>query len=90
MLTQLGPMARFVEDLRLLLPIICGPDWRDPAVVPMPLGDPSDVEIQNLRIAVHTDNGVLKPIAAIREAVARRHGHYLPLDSQLKRPALVV
>lgn len=70
MLTQLGPMARFVEDLRLILPIICGPDWRDPAVVPMPLGDPSDVEIQSLRIAVHTDNGVLKPIAAIREAVS--------------------
>jgi len=69
MLTQNGPMARFVEDLGLLLPIICGPDWRDPTVVPVPLGDPSDVEIQNLRIAVHTDNGILKPIAAIREAV---------------------
>ena len=60
MLTQNGPLARFVEDLGLLLPLICGPDWRDPTIVPMPLGDPSDVEIQTLRIAVHTDNGEQK------------------------------
>jgi len=39
-LTQIGPMARFVQDLALILPVIAGVDWRDPAVVPMPLGDP--------------------------------------------------
>jgi amidase len=39
-LTQLGPLARYVEDLVLILPLICGPDWQDPAMVPMPLGDP--------------------------------------------------
>ena len=38
MLTQNGPMARFVEDLGFILPIICGPDWQDPAIIPMPLG----------------------------------------------------
>ena len=30
-LTQNGPMARYVEDLALILPIISGPDWNDPA-----------------------------------------------------------
>jgi len=37
-LTQLGPMARYVEDLILTLPIIAAVDWRDPAIIPMPLG----------------------------------------------------
>ena len=38
--TQNGPMARFVEDLVLLLPVISGPDWIDPAIVDMPLPRP--------------------------------------------------
>jgi amidase len=64
-------MARFVEDLRLVLPIICGPDWQDPAMVPMPLGDPAAVELTRLRAAVHTDNGVVSPTAAIQDTVRR-------------------
>ena len=53
--TQNGPMARFVEDLILSLPIISGPDWEDPAIVPMPLGDPADVDLGVLRVAFYTD-----------------------------------
>lgn len=60
-LTQIGPMARFVEDLRLILSIIAGVDWRDPAIVPMPLGDPSAVELKGLRAAFYTDNGIVPP-----------------------------
>ena len=71
LLTQNGPMARFVEDLRLILPIICGPDWQDPAIVPMPLGDPAAVELTRLRAAVHTDNGIVTPTTAIQDAVRR-------------------
>jgi amidase len=37
-LTQLGPLARRVDDLALLLPIIAGPDGVDPHVAPVPLG----------------------------------------------------
>jgi amidase len=69
LLTQNGPMARFVEDLRLILPIICGPDWQDPAIVPMPLGDPAAVGLKGLRVAVHTDNGILPPTTAIQDTV---------------------
>ena len=53
--TQNGPMARFVEDLVLLLPVISGPDWIDPAIVDMPLLDPADVDLRKLRVAFYTD-----------------------------------
>jgi len=55
---QVGPLARHVEDLALILPIISGPDWRDPHVVPMPLGDPRKIRVRGLRIAMYVDNGV--------------------------------
>jgi len=73
-LTQNGPMARFVEDLALTLPIISGIDWRDPGIVPMPLGDPQAVQLRELRVAMHTDNGIMTPtpetIAAVQAAAA--------------------
>ncbi len=53
--TQIGPIARFVEDLALALPLIAGPDWRDPSVSPVPLGEWRDVECRGLRAAVFTE-----------------------------------
>ena len=44
-LTQLGPIARRVDDLALILPVIAGPDGEDPHVAPVALGDPADVAI---------------------------------------------
>ena len=71
-LTQLGPMARRVDDLALLLPIIAGPDGEDPHVPPVPLGRPADVAVAGLRVAFFTDNGVRTPtpetIAAVVDA----------------------
>jgi amidase len=58
---RIGPMARFVEDLILTLPIIAGVDWLDPTVVPMPLGNPSAVDLKTLRVAFYTDSGILSP-----------------------------
>ncbi len=58
---QVGPMARFVDDLILAMPILYGVDWRDPAVVPMPLGDPNQVVLNRLRVSFHTDNGIVTP-----------------------------
>ena len=59
--TQNGPMARYVEDLALILPVISGPDWIDPAIVDMPLGDPTNVNLSNLRVAFYTDPPGFKP-----------------------------
>ena len=73
-LTQLGPIARYVEDLDLLLPIISGIDWRDPSIVPMPLHEARAVDVSGLRVAFHVDNGIAPPtpeIAAVARDVAR-------------------
>ncbi len=72
--TQLGPMARRVEDLELLLPIIAGPDGEDPHVPPAPLRDSSVVAIEQLRVVTFSDNGIRTPtpetVSAV-EAAAR-------------------
>jgi len=60
-LTQLGPMARRVEDLALVLPLIAGPDGVDPHVAPVPLGDPAVIEVRGLRVALFIGNGVRTP-----------------------------
>jgi len=67
--TQLGPMARRVEDLELLLPILVGPDGEDPHVHPVALGDPSAVDISALRVVSFTDNGIQTPTAETVVAV---------------------
>jgi amidase len=53
--TQVGPMARFVEDLILVLPLVSGVDGRDPHAVPAPLLDPRRVDIRSLRVVFFTD-----------------------------------
>jgi amidase len=76
--TQLGPIARRVEDLELVLPIICGPDGTDPFVYPVPLRDPAAVRVADLRVAMFTDNGVRTPtpetVDAVRAAAAALAG----------------
>lgn len=68
-LSQPGPMARYVDDLTLILSIIAGPDRVDPHAVDAIWHDPADVSIADLRIGYHTDNGIKKPCADIRDAV---------------------
>jgi amidase len=68
-LTQLGPIARYVEDLLPLLKTIAGSDEYDPGVVDMPLADPKTVDVSRLRIAFHTDNGVKTAEEDVKKAV---------------------
>jgi amidase len=70
-LWQIGPLARYVEDLALVLPVISGVDGQDAAIVPMPLGDPRGVDLPRLRVAFHADNGIVTPSAEIRACVQR-------------------
>ncbi len=58
-LTQIGPIARYVEDLELALNLICGPDGRDSSVIPMPPTNSDEVDLNNLRIAYYTENGIV-------------------------------
>jgi amidase len=65
---QIGPLARRVEDLALAYPLLCGNDWRDPTVVPAPLGDHAAVDLKSLRVAFHADNGVVAPEDDVAQA----------------------
>ncbi len=67
--TQLGPLARRVEDLELILPIIAGPDGIDPYIVPVQLRNPGVVDIAGLRVAMFTDNGIRPPTPATIDVV---------------------
>ena len=68
--TTIGPMARYVEDLALTLPIISGPDGIDPAISPVPLRDPADVDLGSLRLAYYTAvDGFQPPTADVSAAV---------------------
>ena len=73
-LTQIGPIARRVEDLALALRLIAGPDGCDPFVAPVPLGDPTGVELSGLRVALLVDNGIAKPDPAVEAAVRAAAG----------------
>lgn len=73
-LTQVGPIARHVEDLALVLPIISGMEGRDPNDVPVDLVEPGAVNIQELNVAFYTDNGeaaATPEVAAVVERCAR-------------------
>jgi len=59
--TSIGPMARFVEDLALVLPILSGMDWKDASVIPMPLADWRAVDVQMLRVAYYTHHAGAEP-----------------------------
>jgi amidase len=64
--TQVGPLARSVADVALVLRLLCGPDDRDGGIAPVPLGDPAPVALDGLRVAVHDayDHARAEPPAA--------------------------
>ncbi len=66
-------IARAVDDLALALPLVAGPDFRDHAIVAMPVGRPEAIEPTGLKAAFFTDDGVTSPTretqAAVRAAV---------------------
>jgi amidase len=59
--SQAGVLARSVADVALVLAVIAGPDGRDGGAAPVPLGDPVDVPLPGLRVAVQVDNGLHPP-----------------------------
>ena len=53
----LGPMARYVEDLSLTLPLIAGPDGYDPHIPPVKLNDPRQVKLSDLHATYFISDG---------------------------------
>ena len=73
-LWQIGPMARRVEDLCALMPLLVSGDGRDFSVVDVPFQDPSEVKLRNLRVAFYTDNGIAaatEEVSGVVHAAAR-------------------
>jgi amidase len=70
-LTHVGPMARYVEDLKLAFGILRGPDGIDPWIVSAQSSEPNRVDLKSLRVAFFTDNGVVTPIPEIKATVTK-------------------
>jgi hypothetical protein len=49
--SALGPLARYVEDLDMMLPIIGGSDGVDPFAYDLPVGDPRATNVTGLSFA---------------------------------------
>ena len=62
-LTSYGPMARFVDDLILSLPLLAGPDYADPDMRAISTSK-SQPNFKSRRIAFYTDNEIGKPDTA--------------------------
>lgn len=68
-LWQIGPMARRVEDLCAMMPLLIGPDGRDPSVAGMPFADPATIDLSALRVAFYTDNGIAPADAEVSRVI---------------------
>ncbi len=69
--TVIGPMAPRVADVTSILAVISGPDGIDPDCVPIGLGDPRSVRIEDLRVAVVDEPGMWAPAPSTPAAVAQ-------------------
>ena len=79
-----GPLARSVQDLRLALSIIAGPDEREWEVPPVPLKPATKRELQELRIAWSDDFGI--PTSnEIRTALANLAAELTRLGCHIER-----
>ena len=67
----LGPMARHVEDLSLLMKVVEPRKHavRDPAVPPLSFQDPSEVDVSQLTIGFYEDDGFFRPAKSVQRAV---------------------
>jgi amidase len=66
--SQVGPMARYVTDLALTLPVLIGPDGLDSGVVPVPLPRRTP-KLAGLKVAWYSDDGMARPTPAVAAAV---------------------
>lgn len=68
---QIGPLARTIDDLILLMRSIDTPMHTpfDPWVPPLPFGEPGAVDPRKIRVGFYEDDGVFSPAASVRRAV---------------------
>ena len=84
-LWQIGPMARRVEDLCALMPLLVSGDGRDFSVVDVPFQDPSEVKLRNLRVAFYTDNGIAAATEEVSGVVRAAARELAPMSRRWRR-----
>lgn len=84
---ETGPLARRVEDLALVLPLIAGPDDWDCAMAPVPLGDPSTVDLKKLRVAYYLTNGQVDPTPEVQAVVSKSVAYFKALGCTVTEAA---
>ena len=69
--SQIGPMARFVSDLAIIYPILCGHDGIDPYVIEMPQYRLKD--LASLKVAYYINHDQIIPnpdvVSAVKESI---------------------
>ncbi len=86
-MVSFGPLARSIEDLKLCLPIIAGPDNKDVKVPSISLNLPAEPDLKDLRLAWTDDFGGVPVTAETRatlqaftERLAEMGCHVEPLN----------
>jgi Asp-tRNA(Asn)/Glu-tRNA(Gln) amidotransferase A subunit family amidase len=64
-----GPLARNMDDLRVLFEVMQGPDDGDPSAAPVPLRWPADDDLKRIRIGYFEDDGRTPVTPETRAAV---------------------
>jgi len=64
-----GPMARTVKDLRLMLRVLAGADAGDPMAGPYELHEPSESELRQIRIGWFDDDGLHPTTKETRDTI---------------------
>ena len=70
-LWQISLIGRYVEDINLFLPVICGPDHTDSTTVAVSLELDRVVPISEMRIAYFMDNGIVSPRGDISDVIQK-------------------
>jgi amidase len=83
-MAQIGPLARSVDDLRLALRLIAGPDGRQWEVPPVPLEPAPDRTLQELRLAWTDDFGGVPVTGDTKTALARLAGELQRLGTTIE------
>ena len=67
----IGPMARTIEDVRLLLEVTAGVEHHDPSAAPVEMRAPSEAELRSLKVGWFADDGRHPVTPETRQAVER-------------------
>ncbi|MBI1740717.1 MAG: amidase [Acidobacteriales bacterium] len=85
LLGVVGPMARTVEDIRILFEAMAGADDGDPCSAPVPVREIREIELSTIGIGFFEDDGRTPVTAETRSAVTRAASALSQLGMRVER-----